>query len=284
MQCGFKKKKVWSNTKYCANYCNPGMIHQVSIKAKAFKIANTNTKSDTSVNYICWLECIFEGNHEKEKTPFNPLATGTGPIRFHTSHCLFSDTGVTVDTVKNSSSQTQLHESSRQRILLTSVEKWVISNSIFPGNICFMFFLLLLIQCFWGLIWIQYPSNLIFFLCLCFASQKATPPFPRQHPLFKNRTYEDSCGFTHTFTASHTHSHTSETCGTFTVQMNLSSNSVVKTHHLNKSFTEGNVSVLAFAKLASTMLKRYFWLLKYAVLQCSMIFWSLDMVQILPSI
>lgn len=121
-------------------------------------------------------------------------------------------------------------------------------------------------------------------LSLCFASQKATPPFPRQHPLHKNRTYEDSCGFTHTFTASHTHSHTSETCGTFTVQMNLSSNSVVKTHHLNKSFTEGNVSVLAFAKLASTMLKRYFWLLKYAVLQCSMIFWSLDMVQILPSI
>lgn len=50
-------------------------------------------------------------------------------------------------------------------------------------------------------------------LSLCFAAQetyiwKATPPFPRQHPLHTNRTYEDSCGFTHTFTASHTHTHT----------------------------------------------------------------------------
>lgn len=49
-------------------------------------------------------------------------------------------------------------------------------------------------------------------LSLCFAAQetyiwKATPPFPRQHPHLTNRTYEDSCGFTHTFTASHTHTH-----------------------------------------------------------------------------
>lgn len=52
MQCGFCFNfYYYYQTKYCANYCNPGMIHQVSIKANAFKIANT--KSDTSVNYIC---------------------------------------------------------------------------------------------------------------------------------------------------------------------------------------------------------------------------------------
>lgn len=163
--------------------------------------------SSTSVNQICWPECISEGKHEKD----NSLSTGKGLIRFRVSQRRWCHCGHGQKRLKSNTIIRFSHSVDGKSKLKMSLGLNLDS--------------------------ISFQSHFLS-LSLCFAAQetyiwKATPPFPRQHPLLTNRIYENFCGFTHTFTASHTHTHTSETCGTFTVQMNLSCNSDLKIHQLN---------------------------------------------------
>lgn len=107
-------------------------------------------------------------------------------------------------------------------VLKKTIEgKNVLYQIAYSGNISFIFLLLLIQSCL-GLTWIQYPSSLIFFLCLSALLHR------KRHLPFLVNTHSSKTEHMRTPAASHTHSHTSEICGTFTAQINLSSNSVVK--------------------------------------------------------